>query len=108
MRYISDPAAHRSTAAAAVTLRKKKDSLMSDYEGLDQIVLTDMTTVPADTSACSAVTGGGGGFRRNSRTMTMSSTPGWRSYSRAAIQLTLTFFRLVFEALFGQLWAQLN
>ena len=80
VRYIADP-------SAAAALRKKKDSIMSDYEGLDQIVLTDMTTVPADTSACSAVTGGGG-FRRNSRTMTIGSTPGWRSYSRAVIQLT--------------------
>ena len=76
VRYIADP-------SAAAALRKKKDSIMSDYEGLDQIVLTDMTTVPAETTAGSAVTGGGGGggvgFRRNSRT---SHVPGWRSSSR--------------------------
>ena len=77
VRYIADPSMHKSAAAAAALQRKKKDSVMSDYEGLDQIVLTDMTTV-TDTSA--TVTGGGGvGFRRNSRT---SHVPGWRSSSR--------------------------
>ena len=48
VRYIADPAMHKSAAAAAAAAqRKKKDSIMSDYEGLDQIVLTDMTTIPA-------------------------------------------------------------
>ena len=80
VRYIADPAMHKSAAAAAAAQRKKKDSLMSDYEGPDQIVLTDMTTVPAETTAGSAVTGGSGvGFRRNSRT---SHVPGWRQSSR--------------------------
>ena len=80
VRYIADPAAHKSALQ-----RKKKDSIMSDYEGLDQIVLTDMTVLPADTTGYNSgsVTGGGGGggnrFRRNSRT---SNVPGWRSSSR--------------------------
>ena len=48
VRYIADPAMHKSAAAAAAAAQsKKKDSIMSDYEGLDQIVLTDMTTIPA-------------------------------------------------------------
>ena len=67
---------------SAALQRKKKDSVMSDYEGLDQIVLTDMTVLPADTAGdtSATVTGGGGvGFRRNSRT---SHVPGWRSSSR--------------------------
>lgn len=75
VRYIADPAIH----ARGPKKKLRQQSTVSDYnDGLDQIVLTDMTTVPLhDTNDF------GGASRKTSRSMSTSSQtaqgPGWRA-----------------------------
>ena len=82
VRYISDPSRHaanrnRKTGAA----RHRAQSEMSDYnDGLDQIVLTDMTTVPAldDTTD-----GAGGAIGQDPESQGAEEEESTRKYERS-------------------------
>lgn len=87
VRYIVDPSQHQQLQQQRARTRTREASVASDYnDGLDQIVLTDMTTLSPDQEENTAGSQPRGGGQRRSPKRSLSNVstqgPGWRANHR--------------------------